>query len=162
MPQFETLWDNHPCNKEEKYPCKDKNGKPSFENQCAIRMGVCLERSGVNLKSFSGERCWHNHNPKHILRAEDLAEWLKFYKHQFGTLNLYKGIGAYRDALEYMKLKKGIVFFRNFWGPGNQGDHIDLWKWLYTTKELQSIIGALIPSLASYDKSQEVWFWEMT
>jgi hypothetical protein len=162
MPQFETLWDHHPCNNGEKYPCKDKSGKPVFENQCAIRMGVCLERSGVSTKDFTGQRCWHGHNAGHIIRAEELANWLQFNKHQFGSLNIFKSDKAYREALGHIKLKRGIIFFRNFWGPGSQGDHIDLWNRLYTTRELQSIIGALIPSLSGYGRSQEVWFWEMS
>ena len=39
----------------------------------------------------------------------------------------------------------------NFWGPGNQGDHIDLWNGssqAYGTDEY-------------FYRAQEVWFWDM-
>ena len=53
------------------------------------------------------------------------------------------------------------VFYKNFYGVGNQGDHIDLWNKLYATKEINTFLGAIFPSFASCDKAKEVWFWEI-
>ena len=67
MISFKKLWDNHPTVESliDDYPCK-KNGKKAFDNQCAIRMGVAFEKSGVNIKTFTGAKCWHGHKPAHI------------------------------------------------------------------------------------------------
>jgi hypothetical protein len=50
---FATLWRNYPTDT----PCVLPTGKPpkGFENQCAIRMSVCLDRSGVVLKGLPNE-----------------------------------------------------------------------------------------------------------
>jgi len=39
------LWKNHPY---PAYPCD----KSTFKNQCAIRMGVAMEKSGIDTSSF--------------------------------------------------------------------------------------------------------------
>jgi len=68
-----TLWANHP------YPKKPCDGA-TFKNQCAIRMGVALEKSGVDTSSFDtmfpNRRCYpgFKHSPKHILAAQQLAD----------------------------------------------------------------------------------------
>jgi len=44
--KFETIWKNYPGDS----PCRDKktgNIPPGYENQCAIRVGYALEKSGV-------------------------------------------------------------------------------------------------------------------
>ena len=161
MFEFRQLWDNHPNNSGESVPCKNLDGKPAFENQCAIRMGICLHKAGLSLLSFKGERCWHNHNPPHVLRAEELAKWLKS-ELTFAQFKKFSGKNAYKDAVDHITLKKGIVFYKDFWGPGMQADHIDLWNRLYATKELSTFFGVLFPSLASYNKAKEVWFWEIS
>lgn len=47
--------------------------------------------------------------------------------------------------------RHGLMFCRNFWGPGNQGDHIDLWN----RDHLKSGDSSYII------RSEEVWFWEI-
>jgi len=46
--------------------------------------------------------------------------------------------------------KRGIVYWQNFWGNDNQGDHIDLWD------------GARIAHGSNdyFERSEEIWFWE--
>ena len=127
-------------------PCKTKGGAPAYPNQCAIRMGVCLQDAGVNLNFMRGVRCWHGHGRKHVLRAEELANWLKTQTAQFGTVEIKKRV-TYKDYAG----KKGIVLFRNFWGSGNQGDHIDLWNGSKMT----------YGELDYFQKSEEIWFWEL-
>jgi Type VI secretion system (T6SS), amidase effector protein 4 len=62
---FNELWLNHP----------GRNRRPcNFTNQCAIRMGIALQKTNVNMSTFKGAKCWHGHEPKHILRAQELAD----------------------------------------------------------------------------------------
>jgi hypothetical protein len=65
------IWDHHPWPNN---PCDVSR----FGNQCAIRMGVALAGAGANLSSFTGSKCYPNlkHDPKHILRVQELADWL--------------------------------------------------------------------------------------
>lgn len=54
--KFETIWRNYP----NENPCIDaKSGKPptGFSNQCAMRVGYALQKSGVSFESFKGNRC---------------------------------------------------------------------------------------------------------
>jgi len=145
--KFHTLWASHPMNKGNINPCTT-DGKVNFENQCAIRMSVCLKNSGISLKSFSGAKCYpgHKHHQEHILRAEELAAWLEKKKAIFGKPTKKKKV----KSSEY-KGRKGIILLKNFWGTGNQGDHIDLWNGKMMTRGAPSY----------FSSSQEVWFWEL-
>ncbi len=134
MIDFNLLWDNHP----------GLGSKPcNFDNQCAIRMGVALENSGVNLEDFKGIRCWYRHSPRHILRAQELADWISEKTDLFGEKKVYK-----RKTYRFFEGKKGIVFIRDGWGAT---DHIDLWN----GKELR---GGYIEYL---NRGIEIWFWEL-
>ena len=146
MLMFKTLWNNHPSNNGENSPCRNQKGDPAFENQCAIRMGVALEASGMNTSSFRGARCWYGH--RHILRVEELIKWLKTRSHDVGTATSYKPGSDVRSAVAG---KTGIVACRNFWGRGNQGDHIDLWDGTSMAHGSPDYM----------DRSEEVVFWEI-
>lgn len=132
------LWNNHPYPDS---PC-DTN---YFTNQCAIRMGVALERSGVDMRSFTGAKCYHGlrHNPKHILRAQELADWLKIQKSIVGDVKIYTGVSN-NDFTG----KRGIVFIKNGWGAT---DHIDVWNGLQMKGGTPSY----------FSLGEEVWFWEL-
>jgi hypothetical protein len=117
-----------------------------FENQCAIRMGVALKDSGMNLRSYTGARCWCG--KKHLIRVEQLARWLKRKRHEVGQ---HKSFKPGKNAREAVAGKTGIIVCRNFWGRGNQGDHIDLWDGITMRR-----------GLASYmDRAEEVIFWQI-
>jgi hypothetical protein len=135
---FQKLWDNHP------YPDNPCNTK-YFVNQCAIRMGVALENSGVNTRSFHGARCYKflKHSPKHILRAQELANWLKTQKHIVGDMKSYKNV----ESSDFAN-KKGIVFVKNGWGAT---DHIDVWD----GKRMKG------GDPQYFSLAEEVWFWEL-
>lgn len=142
--KFETLWRNHPYPKS---PCDTA----LFTNQCAIRMGVALEKSGVDTSGFDRKypqrRCYPglNHSPKHILAAQELANWIDSSDNNlFGSKTVHTG-----DASEALKGKKGIVFIRNGWGPT---DHIDLW-------DGETMKGGSPDYLTRGD---EIWFWEIS
>lgn len=140
---FQKLWDNHPYPDS---PCDTS----TFPNQCAIRMGVALERSNVDTSSFDvmypKRRCYpsFNHTPRHILAAQELANWLTTLTDIVGIPEKRKGVtsGDYGG-------KKGIVFIKNGWGPT---DHIDVWNGI-EMKGGDSLYFSL---------GQEVWFWELT
>ena len=150
MPTFQQLWDNHPINwsPSEPSPCKDAKGSPGFENQCAIRLGLALQGAGVNTDSVRGARCWHGHGKEHILRVLDLIPWIDA---NTGSIGCKKKTVSKKVTYMNYSGKKGIVYFQNFWGRNNQGDHIDLWDGQKVAKG----------DADYFERSQEVWFWEM-
>jgi hypothetical protein len=144
MIKFEDLWANHPKRTGDPFPCM-VDDVPAFDNQCAIRMGICLEKAGLDLSGFKGARCWHNHKPKHILRAEELANWLRV-KLGPSKLTVFKGKDVYLTAQKEMRLKTGIVFFKDAFSGGV--DHIDLWN---RSRPISD---------DNYSFAREIWFWK--
>jgi Type VI secretion system (T6SS), amidase effector protein 4 len=116
-------------------------------------MGVCLTAAGIPLSGYHGAFCWFGHGRTHPLRAEELATWLNDTAPIVGEADISRRtkLGKHVSAADYWG-RQGIVLFRNFWGAGNQGDHIDLWD------------GMQMPhgSLNYFARSQEIWFWDMT
>jgi len=116
---FNNLWKHHPY---PDFPCDED----TFRNQCAIRMGVSLEKSGVDTSSFDtmfpNRRCYpgFKHNPKHILAAQQLADWILTKNEIFGNV-VKKSDVTSKDYIA----KKGVVFILNGWG---NTDHIDVWN----------------------------------
>jgi Type VI secretion system (T6SS), amidase effector protein 4 len=116
---FSTLWDNYPSED----PCRDPKtgGVPSgYSNQCAIRLGTALEKSGVSFASYVGGRC--PHGPKKggmIASAQGLANWLKG-KPFSGCPKYEKHTGT--SIFENIDKRTGIVFLANYWQrPGETG-----------------------------------------
>jgi len=105
MPNFQTIWNNHPNIKGET-PLLDPK---VYANQCAINLSAALIKSQVPLTGF-----------------------------------------------------RGIIFFQNYWGTGNQGDHIDLWNgtrlthWSSWARIQLHISGG---SWSDYRKAEAIWFW---
>ena len=156
MPTFQQLWSNHPTVKDED-PLLDER---QYQNQCAINLYAALQRSGLNVKTFHGQLSWQKDRPKYAIRAQELANWLA----RPGILpgiKVQKFVG--KEVFEKIKGNRGIIFFQNYWGPGNQGDHIDLWNGNRLTdwKSLARI--HLYISWegiwSDYRKSDAVWFW---
>lgn len=146
-PDFDKLWKWHPSNLGIAHPCTT-DGEPNFEDQCAIRMGECINNAGISTDSFKGAKCYpgHGHSQSHILRAEELAKWMVDNANIFGKVEIEKNMSSssYED-------RQGIIFLLNFWGQGNQGDHIDLWNGKKMTQGRPDYFTA----------AQEVWFWEL-
>jgi hypothetical protein len=138
---FERLWQAYP---ESSSPCSDGSGAPNFENQCAIRVGLALVNGGIDTTTFHGAKCWYHRNLKHFLRGEELAAWMQLEPDIFGRVEIRR-----RATPDHYTGRKGIIFCRNFWGPGNQGDHIDLWD----GERMKS------GSVNYISRSDEVWFW---
>src|SRR5262249_15415193 len=143
---FNNLLSTYPTDRD---PCRNAKGVSNFGNQCAIRMSACLADAGVNLSSCHAVRCWHGHGRRHILRAQELANWLASQAGQLaiGAAETRRSNVTHADYSG----KRGIAFFQNFWGAGNQGHHIDLWN------------GAMLRTgaLDYFSRSQQVWFWKL-
>jgi len=154
-PTFDTLWANHPVHETPPNinPCKDKAGNSAFANQCTIRLGVCFTRSGISLETYRGAFCWHGHGQQHPLRVEEMARWLNssdagFVRH--AEISRRDSAGRQKSHADYAG-RKGLVAFRNFWGRGDQGDHIDLWN------GMQIALG----DDDYFERSEEIWFWPL-
>ena len=155
---FTKLWRNHPAIADEDvFPCKDVDGNPNFGNQCGIMMGVCLLRSGL-LHGYDKSVCWYRGHQGHTLRAREVADWMRSHPERFGRVEIRSNVtwGAFKG-------RTGFVCFQNFWGEGNQGDHIDLWDGTgLVRKALDSSLegaGMAHGSLDYFERSEEVWFW---
>jgi hypothetical protein len=152
MSTFDKLWSNHPTGE---YPCST-DGKENFDNQCAIRMGECFEKSGISTKSWSVRRCWqHKGALGHILAAEEMANSLtRTVIPGMKKVEKYSG----KEGFDKIKNRRGIVFFGNFYGTGMQGDHIDLWNGRRLSS-FKSLISIYTPWGSRYEKGA-IWFWE--
>ena len=135
--KFNLLWDAHPMTHDQVSPCRDmSSGKPRFDNQCAIRMGVAfsicnfLVKNGISLYDYPGDRCWyHPQSDNHTLRVEELTNYLK--KKLPKRSMTYKRASV-DDPISFDDFgASGIIAILNFWGEGDypQGDHIDLVNW---------------------------------
>jgi hypothetical protein len=141
---FQDLWDAYPT---EHDPCQKTDGTPYHDHQCAIRMGVCLANAGYNLTSCPAMRCWHGHGRRHIIKSQELANWLVTRTKDLGATLTRRRNVTHND---YTKVK-GIVFFQHFWGDNHQGNHIDLWDGKVTRTGASS----------DFSESEAVWFWEL-
>lgn len=119
--QFQTLWRNHPTIKGDT-PILDKT---SYPNQCAINLSAALVRSGVSMDDFRGAKSWQKEKPKYAIRAQELADWLSLKSRFPGRSRIKINPKSFNSEIAR---QSGIIFFQNYWGPGRQGDHIDLWN----------------------------------
>jgi hypothetical protein len=163
MPSFTSLWHHHPTIQGDA-PLLDKK---VYANQCAINMSASLMRAGVNMNTFTGTRSWQKDQPKYPVRAQELADWLVLHGATLGA-RLVKFRS--KDALEKIDGKSGIVFFQNYWGLGNQGDHIDLWNgtrltdwrtWARIHVRLGNFGLHNLGAGSDFKKAESVWFWEL-
>ncbi|UEQ78844.1 T6SS effector amidase Tae4 family protein [Chryseobacterium arthrosphaerae] len=107
MVRFDILWKNHPGTFQ---PCNVS----LFPNQCAIRMSEALSKSGIELISFAGARCWEKHEDKfrHILRAQELATWMDRHPEIFGnTLKLSRKKFPEMSSKSFKH--KGLIFIKD-------------------------------------------------
>jgi hypothetical protein len=139
------------------YPCSS-NGKSNFDNQCAIRLGECFERSGLSTKNMPVRRCWfHKDKPGHILSAEEMATALEKFSISAKIQKSKKFKGA--EGFSKIAGKKGIIFFKDYYGVNGQGDHIDLWNGGRLTR-YSSYWDFLVMGGGRYQKA-DVWFFEV-
>lgn len=164
---FQTIWMNYPQHS----PCMDKKGAApaGFENQCAIKVGYALERSGVSFASFKGKRCPDAPRTSGMVAiAQELADWLG-PKSFPGCPMAEKYAG--KEGFEKIKGRTGIIFLANYWqrsgetGSRRSGDHIDLWSGSRMTSWSSVIrihLGISWDGIWSdYEKATEVRFWHI-
>jgi hypothetical protein len=156
-------------------PCKDKDGSglPQIDdassaddgqgyehfNQCAIRMSICLMKSGFKLEGVKNVT-----NPKgttkcsrgHVLGAKNLANHLK------NKLKLkprpYDGTKV--DVVTKISGKTGLLYFENFEEEDSSGVmfrsynnvHFELWN--------KSEYMSEFPFSQMFDATI-IWFWEV-
>lgn len=167
--KFEDLWKNHPHVTGEGSVLDER----TYENQCAINVAAALIRAGVSIESFKGARSWQKDKPKYPIRAQELANWLAeppkgipFPPWKFTGERIYNPRTketVYDQAP--VKSGTGILFYQNYWGPGLQGDHIDLWngsRLTDTTSWLRIRFHVVVPGMWSdFLKSSSIWFWSI-
>jgi hypothetical protein len=156
MPAFVSLSSNHP-NINGDTPLLDKK---VYENQCAINMSAAWMRSGKSLSGYTGTLSWEKDKPKYAIRAQELANWLASPRsHLHAKVQKFAG----KEVFDAIKHDRGIIFFKNYWGAGNQGDHIDLWNGSRLTHWVSWIqIHARIGSIginSDFRKAESIWFW---
>ena len=145
---FSELRNNHPSNNGDDYPCYNKQTHiENFDNQCAIRMSVALERSGFKFGSYHGVKCWFGCEETHVLRVEELALFLEA---RLGKPKSFHHID-FEGFKKATKGASGIIAFYDFWGPGMQSDHIDL----FDNYELKNGFDDY------FERSRKVLFWEL-
>jgi len=152
MSTFKALWQSFPFGE---FPCSTGN-KPNFENQCAIRLGTCFEKAGIRTIGWPVRRCWQHRNiDGHILAAEEFASALtRVFVPGVRIVEKYSG----KEGFPRIRGRTGIVFFRNFYGPAMQGDHIDLWD-SWRTTNLWISIGRIHTLGGGKYKDGNIWFW---
>ncbi|WP_212995054.1 T6SS effector amidase Tae4 family protein, partial [Elizabethkingia argenteiflava] len=94
-------------------------------------------------------RCWFDHNPRHILRAQELADWISKKYTIFGIKRVYKRKDHPKLSSDDFYGKKGIIFIKDGWGPT---DHIDLWNG-YEMKGGEA---------SFLRRGVEIWFWRLS
>jgi len=133
FPAFETLWNN--------YPDPDKNGNPAHPssegdiNQCAIRCGLALQKSGVDFSNYNTGPVTTEGYPR---GAKSLADWIWM---NYGRPTIV----SQSDFQKNYWNQTGIIFI-------NQTDpryspHIDL----FNKGETGS----------GYYRGTEIWFWNI-
>lgn len=170
--QFQTLWDNYPNSD----PCVNpKTGKKAYDDQCAIRLGLALQKSGISFASFRGPRCeFGPAGNGMVLRARELADWLRTRPFPgCPTPTIWTG-ATFRKGITG---RTGIVFFHGYWLRTGEkfptGDHIDLWKrdrltpsfttFLRFTLGISHVPNPFGPGnyYSDLENSREVLFWQI-
>lgn len=168
MSKFKMLWNNYPDKKLLSAKCfnKQKDSSKPFSDYCAIMLSECLIKSGINISSYKGNRCWSHPGSKHILLAEDLAKGLKASPPPgFGKMIQVNPKTFQKELAD----KAGVIFFKDYWPRGNEpeqtrsGDHIDLWdkdKITSSSMFFRSVY-EFFGALSDLNRSKQIWFWEI-
>ena len=138
-PNFKLMWSSYPT---AQFPCNEtiRGGGLAWQNQCAIRLSIALEKAGLSLKTYNEHTCKHGH----ARGAEPLANHLHY------AIFWPKKLLSPATAEKQLNGKQGIVFFKDLKGfRGGRGDHIDLWN------------GSISKTGVYFGICKQVWFWEL-
>jgi Type VI secretion system (T6SS), amidase effector protein 4 len=161
---FSVVLSNYPTSD----PCdaRDAKGQLLFRNQCAIRVGYALKKSGVSFSSFPERRkCWVHPAQDHILSAKELADWLQRKGVPF--IQSVEGLTG-SDWRAKVEGKTGILCFEDYYvsDSGGGGDHIDLWDGSSLTglgSWLRVRFNVVVPGIWSdFRKSKRIRFFPIT
>lgn len=173
--KFDTLWAVHPTNNNEPRPCKNELGGTLYPNQCAIRMGVCLKRAGIQPGMVrGGATCaekGHGPNEMHFLAAVSVANGIEGAR-AAGIIQNVGPIYRVTDPINFYKDpnlygKKGMMFFGDYWRRSGEtwaqrsGDHIDLWDGYRTTASWLMEWFYWLGYYGNYQRTKQIWFWEV-
>ena len=138
VPDFNTLWQNHPLNPIHRvdYPC-NQGGPPLGHMQCMVRLCVALEKSGVSFAGIFGTSCklkGANH-ARHFSHPYEFETWpwakgrCYVWKTSPDSPEPMPGLAAFW----FVRQKQGIILFKHYFDvPGQKtkmfGGHIDLWN----------------------------------
>ena len=179
--KFEELWEVYPKDEINHSGIFIKSVgfvEDGYSNHCAINVSEAFLKLDIKMKSVSRTRkcdgaC--NRPKQHVVSAQDLANWL--LKKPFPNCpKVQKFTG--KNFEENIDGKTGIIFFKDYWQRKNEkgtsrrsGDHIDLWDGrglnkLASHNMLKSILRLTLEfsyegSWSDFEKSKEVWFWEI-
>ncbi|MEZ5774483.1 MAG: T6SS effector amidase Tae4 family protein [Hyphomicrobiaceae bacterium] len=188
---FDKLWRAHPLNNAEQLPCRlpkdmEVDGKlllkglPSYANQCAIRMGVCMHRAGITIGELGGvATCsFHGREEMHTLNAQQMGDAIS--RLRYDNLSPVEKLTGADAAGFYTKIinRRGFIFFKDYWarsvaikGPAGTtewvheksptGDHVDLWNGYRTSANWLMEWFSWLGYYHTYSKSKEIWFWEI-
>ncbi len=132
FPAFRLLWTNYPhdVNGKHQHPSSDSYAR----NQCAIRLGFALIKSGISFNSYTDPLTSEGY-PR---GAKSLADFLW---REFGKPIIINSVSEFQNSYAN---RTGIVF--EYASPGNVS-HIDLWN--------QGSTGSGF-YISGY---QQIWFW---
>lgn len=133
FPAFSEIWKNYPKDVNNKHAHPSRDG---YANQCAIRLGVALMKSGVDFTNYS-EPVTSEGFPR---GAFSLANWI--YSNYGPPTNIYN---SYSDFQKATINQTGIMFEKHPYQ--GTADHIDVWN------KGKSGSGVYI--------SFEIWFWNI-
>jgi len=170
-PPYRLLSEAYQYYRTDREPCKLSH----ITDQCAVRMSVALERSGVSLNAFPDQSRVHQArgrrtpdprrcdlNIPHVPGAEELAVYLK---------RILPGCQEFRgaslsQARPRISGRRGIVYFNNCFQrrgqTGRRGDHIDLWTGNeYFNQVLNAPPGrGASADAALFETADKIWFFE--
>lgn len=181
MIQFVELWRAHPLNRGETCACcapSDttnalgqfvRKGEAMYANQAAIRLGIALNRAGVNLADFGRLQTCGVHAAKdmHILNPIELANALD--RAGLPGIGRHETISGADVQKFYPKLfgRTGIIYIQDYWmretDPDGRptGDHIDLWNGYRSSAKWLMEWFSWAGYYSEYKNAREIWFWEV-
>ncbi|WP_233152949.1 T6SS effector amidase Tae4 family protein [Motiliproteus sp. MSK22-1] len=111
MITFDKLWNNFPDKTLIKARCQNKQATSTrpFGNYCAISLSDALIKSGISTSGSKVKKCWSHPGMRHILLAEEMANWLK--TSNFSWLGKLEKINS-SSFQEKLNGRTGIIFSR--------------------------------------------------
>lgn len=141
MLSFKKLWASHPTVKGEQPLLDTKTYETNAPSTCMRRLNAPASTSRLSVASFPGRRTSRNT----LFVPKSWPTGLR--RPLVGCTGLRNSRG---EAFDKIEGKRGIVFFQNYWGPGNQGDHIDLWNGSRLTDWSSGFVSTLVLARRSY------------